>query len=236
VNLPLIRVVGSFPQGLSTDQLVEVGRTNPNFQGQRVKGGKVTLESLGTQAFLQRTVEVDAQWPKVAEIGVSPPPFGFAILHRFSSDEETHLSTNLIIPCDFDSLAQQSLFIQTMVKEGQRPNILERCCGDAIYPRPVVIQLVAFYLSAKTRDRTAHVFVSREGFKEANKDENKALLRLSATDRVFLKKVQEKGMGIGPLLWSELMGIAAFLQIPALERLIRTAVVVDEAKHFCWDD
>jgi len=41
--------------------------------------------------------------------------------------------------------------------------------------------------------------------------------------------VRERGIekaGAGVLLWSELMGIAAFLQIPALERMIRCAVIL----------
>ena len=140
-----------------------------------------------------------------------------------------------VIPCDFDSMAQQSLTVGKMMEEGNdRPTVLERCCGDEIFPRPLAFQLVAFFLSAKAKDGT-HIFVSRDGFLEAKKEENKTCMNLSVFDRIFLDTVRKKGLNT-LLLWSELMGIAHFLSIPALERLVRTAVILDEGKPFKWDE
>jgi len=162
---------------------------------------------------------MEPYWPTLVDAGTKMKAggFGFAV-NAFGS---------YVVPCDFDSLVQQSLLIGQIMAEGHESIILrrlERYCGDEIYPRLLAVQLVALYLSAKRKDdATSYVFVSPERFQEACIAKNKLSIHLSVSDQ---------GAGAGVLLWSELMGIASFLQIPTLERLIRTAVVRDDGG---WD-
>jgi len=62
-----------------------------------------------------------------------------------------------------------------------------------------------------------------------------ALLELDRAVDTYqlLSVVEHEGPGIAG---SELMSIASYLALPALERLIRTVVVLDEKNHFGWYD
>ena len=226
VRLPFMRVSGEFPPGGKSSKFVAASRKNPTLQGE--DDNAEALEQYAELCFRHTTLDMEACWPKLVDAGTKMKAggFGFAV-NAFGS---------YIVPCDFDSLAQQSILIGKMMAEStDRPKVLERYCGDEIYPRPLAVQLVAFYLSAKRKsDATSYVYVSPEGFQEACLAKNKTSLHLSVSDQVFLATVRERGLEQGVLLWSELMGIASFLQIPTLERLIRTAVVRDNGGLFRW--
>ena len=136
--------------------------------------------------YLEKSLDMDSEWPKVIAEPDAKVSYGFG----FSPS-----GCRFIVPCDFDSLAQQSLVVGKMMAEGNdRPKVLERCCGDEIYPRPLAYQLVAFYLSAKTRgDTPMHFFVSREEFEVPCKGDTKTFLALSAPEHMFLGIVRQRG-------------------------------------------